>query len=326
MPEKEGATVENGVSDVREAAAAAFSAKMAEESVDLEAGQEDKFVPVEPEEKAEEKGPPPEEKAQAKEAPSEKEVKEPEPTREEPEEYDTLRVDGREEKRTKREIYEAGRRALQKDLAADKRLEEATRLLREAAEERKRLLEPAQKAPDPIPPSELQKKIRESRRKQLEATNQEELDALVQEEETFREQWYDARQREKAEMERQQAQEQELRTLQAQAAEAVAEKFPDWQDTNADREFQTWLNTKPMYRYHWDNVPEAAGAIQILSEWAGLRAQSRGFEQTRARKAGIDTVQAASGRVPKPEEEKIETSSDYVRRLKKERGHAGADL
>lgn len=47
-------------------------------------------------------------------------------------EEDELKVDGQSVKRRRAEIYEAGKKALQKESAADKRLEEASRLLREA--------------------------------------------------------------------------------------------------------------------------------------------------------------------------------------------------
>ena len=48
------------------------------------------------------------------------------------EEMDILKVDGKEQSVEKSKIYEAGKRALQKDFTADTRLEEATRILREA--------------------------------------------------------------------------------------------------------------------------------------------------------------------------------------------------
>lgn len=48
------------------------------------------------------------------------------------EEVETIKVDGQEQKVPKSKIYEAGKRALQKESAADQRLEEATRLFKEA--------------------------------------------------------------------------------------------------------------------------------------------------------------------------------------------------
>lgn len=56
----------------------------------------------------------------------------------------TLVVDGQEVKRKKSEVYEAGRRALQKESTADRRLEEATRLLREAEERAKQQPSPSE--------------------------------------------------------------------------------------------------------------------------------------------------------------------------------------
>ncbi len=48
------------------------------------------------------------------------------------EEVEVIKVDGQEQKVPKSKIYEAGKRALQKETAADQRLEEATRLFKEA--------------------------------------------------------------------------------------------------------------------------------------------------------------------------------------------------
>jgi hypothetical protein len=59
-------------------------------------------------------------------------AEEPPPKEEPPADDETIVVDGREQKVSKDKIYEAGRRALQKESAADKRLEEATRLFKEA--------------------------------------------------------------------------------------------------------------------------------------------------------------------------------------------------
>lgn len=74
--------------------------------------------------------------------PDEPEAKDPEPVEakeSEPVDEETIVVDGKEQKVAKDKIYEAGRRALQKESAADKRLEEATRMFREAQELKKRL-------------------------------------------------------------------------------------------------------------------------------------------------------------------------------------------
>lgn len=49
-----------------------------------------------------------------------------------PDEFETIKVDGEEQKVEKSKVYEAGKRALQKESAADKRLEEATKKTKEA--------------------------------------------------------------------------------------------------------------------------------------------------------------------------------------------------
>lgn len=50
------------------------------------------------------------------------------------EEFVTLKIDGKEQQVPKSKIFEAGTRAMQKELASDTRLEEATRILNEARE------------------------------------------------------------------------------------------------------------------------------------------------------------------------------------------------
>jgi hypothetical protein len=73
----------------------------------------------------------------AKEEPAEPEQTQ-EPAKQE-EDTDTLIVDGREVKVPKEKIIEAGRRTLQKESAADKRLQEATELFRRAEEYARRV-------------------------------------------------------------------------------------------------------------------------------------------------------------------------------------------
>lgn len=80
------------------------------------------------------------------------------------EEYETLTIDGQKVQKPKNEIYEAGKRALQKDLSADKRLEDATRLLRETqATISARLPDGVahQRPLQPVPDKEQQAKIKQ---------------------------------------------------------------------------------------------------------------------------------------------------------------------
>jgi hypothetical protein len=64
-----------------------------------------------------------------------------------------LKVDGQEVDFTEDKILEAGKRALQKDMAADRRLEEATRLLREAQQRTEVIGSPSQDGGRVAPPS-----------------------------------------------------------------------------------------------------------------------------------------------------------------------------
>lgn len=137
-----------GVSEVlpnpRDAAIAAIAERanqQKEESGDFaEFNEETGEVALKKEpEKAPEKAPETEEAPPEGEDKEEEEKSEPEPPKaeeeaEKPEELVTLRVDGKEVQVPKSKIVDAGVRTLQKEAAADKRLEEATRLLKAAQE------------------------------------------------------------------------------------------------------------------------------------------------------------------------------------------------
>ena len=71
------------------------------------------------------------------------------------EELDILKIDGEEKSVSKSAIYEAGKRAMQKELASDSRLEEATRILNEAkqtAEQMTNASQPSSEDVDDISP------------------------------------------------------------------------------------------------------------------------------------------------------------------------------
>lgn len=137
-----------GVSEVlpnpRDAAIAAIAERanqQKEESGDFaEFNEETGEVALKKEpEKAPEKAPETEEAPPEGEDKEEEEKSEPEPPKaeeeaEKQEELVTLRVDGKEVQVPKSKIVDAGVRTLQKEAAADKRLEEATRLLKAAQE------------------------------------------------------------------------------------------------------------------------------------------------------------------------------------------------
>lgn len=103
----------------------------------------------------------------------------------EEDEEDTLIIDGQQTKKSKKEIYEAGKRALQKDLSADKRLEEATRLLREAQSTVQAQLS-AQDAQagarnlQPVPTGDQKKRIQDLYEKLRYGSDEEGTDALTE--------------------------------------------------------------------------------------------------------------------------------------------------
>lgn len=137
-----------GVSEVlpnpRDAAIAAIAERanqQKEESGDFSEFNEEtgEVSPKKESEKAPEKAPETEEAPPEGEDKEEGEKAEPEPPKaeeeaEKQEELVTLRVDGKEVQVPKSKIVDAGVRTLQKEAAADKRLEEATRLLKAAQE------------------------------------------------------------------------------------------------------------------------------------------------------------------------------------------------
>lgn len=137
-----------GVSEVlpnpRDAAIAAIAERanqQKEESGDFAEFNEEtgEVAPKKEPEKAPEKAPETEEAPPEGEDKEEGEKAEPEPPKaeeeaEKQEELVTLRVDGKEVQVPKSKIVDAGVRTLQKEAAADKRLEEATRLLKAAQE------------------------------------------------------------------------------------------------------------------------------------------------------------------------------------------------
>lgn len=80
---------------------------------------------------------------------SQPETPEPEQTTEPPKRTRKLKVDGQEVEVEEDKVFEAGVRALQKESAADKRLEEATRLLREAQARAEQPAQQQQPSEDP---------------------------------------------------------------------------------------------------------------------------------------------------------------------------------
>lgn len=129
LAEAKNATIEAKVSDISDLAKQHRETRNAELK---EAGHEVTDTTQEPEDEQEESE---EETADEKEEVLEKpDTEEKAEEKAEKKEFDTLIVDGQEQKVDRDKIYDAGKRTLQKESAADKRLAEATEMLRKAEE------------------------------------------------------------------------------------------------------------------------------------------------------------------------------------------------
>lgn len=254
-----------------------------------------------------------EQKQAMEESPEDQEVDEEEEQAvvEEPEEeFEEITVDGAKQKVSKKDIYEAGIRAKQKESTADKRLEEATRILKESKEEAEKNKQPSR--PD-VAETESQVKetieriqmgTPEEAHKALEtliASNQkpsmtkEEIDAYV-------------------------VQQMEAKTQQQTIISKFKESYSNLYDDPRLRE----ITAKEVDRlvndgadYEWDTYQKAAESI---NEWLGAKKPDKGLEDRTEKKRSVVSIKGSGAKKTVQAEEKTETTQDVLADMRKARG------
>lgn len=222
----------------------------------------------------------------------------------------TLKVEGEEKQVERDKVYEAGIRALQKESAADKRLQEATKILEQAKESQKALPEVESDEPEYTPEQlahALQygdddeavnaiKLILEGRKTEQVATpNREEVNQQI-----------------------------DIRTEFNEAVKEFKTEFSEiWNDPKL-RELAT--QKERALREAGDNRPFAEVYKEVgteIREWVGQFKEptKSGLEKRKARKQSIDNVEGASAPVGKSKQPaKPKTPEDVLNDLRKARG------
>jgi hypothetical protein len=211
----------------------------------------------------------------------------------------TIKVDGQEKQVSRAEIEEAGKRYLQKDLSAERKLTEASRLFEEArlAKENSQPSKPDAVTDD----DDLKKLIMDS------PFNEDAADKLV------------------ARLGRQQAIPDATEVVKRVLAERdlVSHYNSNYPDIAGDPFLHTlFLNEEERMRNQGDNRPHTevwADAAEKLRKWKGI-AKTDVVEDKAKRKETIVNLPAASARVPAPAEPKQLTASQLVEKMRKDRG------
>lgn len=233
--------------------------------------------------------------------------KEPEP------ELVTVKVDGEIRQVPKDKIYEAGLRAVQKESAADKRLEEATRLLKEV-ESRLTQVTPQQN-PNPSPQPEWDDSIIAYA---LEHGNEEQKTEAVRQ--------LRGRQQQQATPE-QIAAFAEARVLDKVDFQTSAQWFTDTYKEVVKDPYLLQLAAikEDQMRKAGDNRSRKELYKEIgdsLMQWRGGAVPTTTLEQKREQKATITNLPSASVRKAAPETQKPKSPSDIIEDMRKRRGQA----
>lgn len=220
------------------------------------------------------------------------------------EELVTLKIDGKEQQVPRSKVEEYGIRALQKELAADRKLEEATRLLNEA---KQKFAQPSQDVVQQPPSPDaaaLAKAIQYGAEdeaveaiKQLQGRNvatPDEIAYMVDQRVQF-----------------------------LQAAQWFESEYPDIvKDPYLS---QIAASAEAQRRDAGDNRPFRELYKEIGDEimsWREKIAGPQHLEDKRARKAAVQPIPSASVRQTPPEPEKAETAADVVAQMRAQRGQA----
>ena len=244
----------------------------------------------------------PEESPKAEEAPAE------EKPAEQAEELVAIKVDGKIQHVPKDKIYEAGLRAVQKESAADKRLEEATRLLAEAQQ---RYAQPQQNSP----PSQAWDEATIAYA--LEHGNDEQKVEAVRQ----------LRGREQTATPAQIAEYATTTVLDKVDFQNAAEWFQsEYKDVVGDPYLLQLAAAKEVQmRNSGDERPRRALYKDIgdeLRKWRGGSVAAPSLDQKREQKASVTNLPSASVRKAAPPEQKAKTPSDIIEDMRKRRGQS----
>lgn len=258
------------------------------------------------EEQAKEPGNAPEQDAQADEPQTPEEPEKPQ------ERLITIKVDGREMQVPESQIIEAGRRTLQKEVAADKRLEEATRLLREAEARAKQppkqdvaqapqqydaaTLAQALTSGDPQLAALAVEEIQKAGRQPQQAIPPEAIFGFVRQE-----------------IEATTAQEQ----FKSEYADIVKDPFLLQLAVNLEdqRLAKVAAGLEPVIPLY-EAFKQHGEAIR---KWRGTQAQGETLSEKRERKATVPTLPSAKAKAAAPEQDKPETTEDIIQQMRKSR-------
>ena len=252
--------------------------------------------------------PEPEKEPAAEEPPPDEVTPEAKP---EPEpEMVSIKVDGQVKQVPKDKIYEAGLRAVQKESTADKRLEEATKLLKDIES---RFAPPPQEKPSPSPEwddsiiayalehgNEEQKTeaVRQLRGRQKEQATPEQIAAFAE-----------ARVLDKVDFQN------SAQWFQDNYKEVVSDPYllqlaaiqEDRMRASGDRR-----SRKELYKEIGDG----------LVKWRGGQVPTASLQEKREQKAAITNLPSASVRKAAPETPKPKTASDIIEDMRKQRGQS----
>lgn len=232
-----------------------------------------------------------------------------EPEKKEPEpEFVTVKVDGELRQVPRDKIYEAGLRAVQKESTADKRLEEATRLLKEVES---RLTQPVAQQ-NQNPSQEWDDSIIAYA---LEHGNEEQKTEAVRQ----------LRGREKIATPDQIAQIAEARVLDKVDFQQASEWFAsEYKEVRSDPYLlQLAAIQEDQMRKNGDMRPRKELYKEIgdnLRKWKGGQVAAPTLEEKRELKTNIVNLPSASVRKAAPEAQKPQTASDIIEAMRKRRG------
>jgi hypothetical protein len=320
--------------DPRESVYAAHDKQMAEDPdlKPIETEDEERDTEIEPAEEEETEG------EQEQDA-----VEDEQPTEESEEEMRTVKVDGVEKQVPLSTLIEDGIRTHQKESAADKRLEEATRLMLQVEQMKAQPAPASEEAAKPQPTQEEKiGRLREIRRKiRVEGVaTAEEYDQLEAEEFKLEAELRDDSFEAHRQVDTQHQQERAAQESANQLGASVREKYPEFDKDVffADEQgrlfkdpqtgmnvfnpdFAQWLADKPpMYGMSMLYSTDIRDIEIVMDKYYESKTPVADLSAKRERKKSIDTIETAKSKAtPKPKKGP-QTDDEYIKSLKKSRG------